>query len=123
MSNLRIYFIALLLSVSIGHLSAQIIVIDSLKKLLTGSKEDTVKAFNLNLVAIKLVKADQIQAREYAEQGLTLSKNLHFIRGEAKAELILGTLDKEQSRLEDALQKINKSISLAQSIDDINAIA
>jgi len=114
-------FLFLLLSVSLVRISAQIPQVDSLKKLLATTKEDTVKV----MVLIKLGFYDQSfqHGLDFAREGLALSRKIKYEKGEAAA---LHQIANQYIMINNdpiALQYYLKALKIREHINDRNCIA
>ena len=88
--------------------------IDSLKKILEKSKEDTNRVNTLNQLSESLGNSGNIEnSRHYAEQALVISKRLKFHRGQALALQNIGYSYINQNNLSEARKFLLEGIALA----------
>ncbi len=86
--------------------------IDSLKKVLLTQKEDTNKVNTLNKLSDSLSYQDTDSAFNYAIKGLSLSRKLNYLKGEAESYLILGRNDVFAGNTVSAFQYVKKAIEI-----------
>src|ERR1700761_9840092 len=65
--------------------------IDSLRKLLAGSKQDTNQVLLLSHLGFAYERVSPDSAIFLSQQALQLSKDLHFLKGEQRAQTALGS--------------------------------
>ncbi len=85
---------------------------DSLESLLPFAN-DLQRADILNGLAIYLKSTDTTKARNYVAQALAISNQLNYCKGQANAYIVLGILDKNHNKLEDAKANYLKGLSIA----------
>jgi tetratricopeptide (TPR) repeat protein len=113
-------FLVLLFSVSIIRISAEIPQVDSLKKLLATTKEDTVKVMAL----VKLSFYDQSfqHGLDLAQEGLALARKIKYEKGEAAA---LHQIANQYIGINDpiALHYYLKALKIGEHINNKNSMA
>ena len=97
--------------------------IDSLKTILTNSKEDTNKVNILNKLSYELNYSDIGSAEEYALQALEIGEKLNFNQGIIQSHNNLGIVYKNLGKFDLALENCQKSIEKSMSIGDSSSLA
>jgi class 3 adenylate cyclase/tetratricopeptide (TPR) repeat protein len=121
MKKLSLFF---LITVSWKILSAQNSEIDSLKKALRIQTEDTNKANLLNMLSRNLwVIGDNKNSRLIANQALSLSEKLNFIKGKGYAFHNLGKVNIYENNILDGFKCFSQSLRLMQGIKDAQGIS
>lgn len=115
-------FLALLLAVS-NRVDAQTEQADSLKLLIKNAKDDTLKVNTLIDISGSLLRVDANEALRYANDALSLAKQLDFVRGEAYALKNIGMSYYFQGNYIETLLFWEQSLSAFQTIDDKLGIA
>ena len=90
--------------------------IDSLGKALLTEKADTNRVNTLNELANTLSQEDSIL--RFALEGLSLSKKLNYLKGEAESSLILGRMHLIEGNMPSAFQYVQKAIELFKKTGD-----
>ncbi len=85
---------------------------DSLESLLPFAN-DLQRADILNALAIYLKSTDTLKARNYVTQAYGISNQLNYCKGKANSLIILGILDKNHGKLEDAKNHYLSGLSAA----------
>ena len=84
--------------------------IDSLKRLLSSSKEDTIKVNALNKLAFILQGNNPDEAMGYGKEALSLSEKLKYDKGKADAYNEIGLSFYNKGEYDSALKFHNKSL-------------
>ncbi|HLF45780.1 MAG TPA: tetratricopeptide repeat protein, partial [Chitinophagaceae bacterium] len=102
-----------------GFTHAQKKQIDSLKLILSNSKNDTSKIVEqLKLSRAYNTNKDYTSSIQYAEESLTLSQDLKFRKGEALAYHWLGTLYRDHNKLPEARKNYYAAIKIREETGD-----
>ena len=97
--------------------------IDSLERVLNSSQNDTSRVLILNDLSFKYLAYQPKQAKQYAEEALALSKNLHYLYGEIVALNRLGENEFRQSNYAIAVDYVTQSLKLAEQLADSACMA
>jgi len=97
---------------------AQNFEIDSLQVVLKKMEEDTGKVNTLNNLARAFIKVHIPEVKTYAEEGLELSGKIHYIKGEAEANRLLGLTYLIEKTNASALQHFAEALNRFQKISD-----
>src|SRR5438067_498915 len=97
--------------------------LDSLKKLLQVSKEDTLRVNILLEMNKSAVNANPEEAIKYSNEALVLSEKIHFAKGKALAYKRNGVGYYMQSKYPETLDNWLKSLAVFDSIGDKVGIA
>ena len=105
--NCRIFIrfiiaISVLLSNNIG--SAQNTFIDDTRKKLEVAKDDTSRVLLLSQISNNFLYVNIDSTKYYASEGLALARQINYLRGEANAQMNLGTYYREKGELPKALE-------------------
>ena len=87
------------------------------------TKKDTVRVQLLSDESIRLYSTDTKKAISYAQEAYQLSKELNFVKGQARSLNILGICYDEISELNKAFDYYQKSSEAYQSINDLSGLA
>lgn len=96
---------------------------DSLIDVIKKQEDDTSKLSNLNLVINEYLKVDLNNARRYANQMMTLAKNLEFVEGEIDGYYNMANLFKIYGKYDSAAYWCKFAIQLSDSISDLKKLA
>ena len=113
----------LLFFCSIGLLSQESSVVDSLLSVLENPVEDTNRVNILNSLAEELRKTNPEQANKYAEEALALSSELNYKKGIAGSYFSLGRIYRAQFNLTEARVNYLKSVQVYKELGDHKAVA
>ena len=97
--------------------------IDSLETVLNSSPNDTSRVLILNDLSFKYLAYQPKQAKQYAWEALSLSKNLHYLDGEIVALNRLGENEFRQSNYALAVDYVTQSLKLAEQLADSTCMA
>ncbi len=111
---MKYYFIALFSLLSMLG-SAQQKKIDSLLKLYSTEKVDTLRAKLLDKIASIYTETDPAKAKDYAAMGLELSKHISFQKGIATFMLSIGNAYSYMGNYEKALLYIDSGLAIAKT--------
>lgn len=101
---------------------SQISVVDSLEKVLgSHTKIDTAKVNLLNNLAYKLYIIDQNKARQYANQSLSIARELNYPKGEAASLWAIGLSNLTSDKII-SLDYFNKALAIAERHNHIEGI-
>ena len=114
-------FLILIFSLSVTGISAQVPQVDSLKKLLAATQEDTVKVMAL----VKLSFYDQSfqHGLDLAQKGLTLSRKIKYKRGEAACLQQIGNQYNMISNCPVSLNYFLQALKIREQLNDKNGMA
>jgi two-component system sensor histidine kinase UhpB len=118
----RLKLLCILLLVSAG-LYAQKKNLDSLEKVLSVHKNDTICVNTLNEMAYQLKRASPRKAFSFATEAKTLAQHLLFKRGEGEACNNLGNIYDNLGMYDSSLYFHNQSLSIYEKIDYRKGIA
>ena len=115
-SNILVKFILFLQLTAFSQYSN----IDSLKKIIKSSTEDTNKVNSRLQLSNALLINDRInmEAKESAKEAVRLSIDLHYSKGVLLANYILGSIYSNQGYHNEALAFYEKSLKLSEKIGD-----
>lgn len=117
-------FLALICFHFIGATAfAQQVTIDELQRRLKSLPNDTNRIEVLNQLSFKYLASQPALAKQYALEALTLSKTLHFAKGETVALNRLGEHEFRQSNYANAVDYATQSLKLAELRKDTINIA
>lgn len=106
----------LCLSLFYGPLAAQSSQIDSLKNLLSSSR-DTTRVSVLNRLAFQLVFSEPEQSEKYSQEALELAGELNFQKGRAHSYQVLGVSHDLRSNYPSAIDAYSKGLAIMKQID------
>jgi two-component system, NtrC family, sensor kinase len=112
----RTFFISAIMVGILGSSSAQPS-IDSLQEQLVSSKRDTNRVLILSSLSIIFLQSDINAALQYAQQGMSLARELNFKSGEADCLRRIGIIHFIQGRYPEALDHFQKALNISQSIN------
>jgi len=114
-------FLFLLFSISVLRISAQIPQVDSLKKLLAATKDDTIKV----MVLVKLSFYDQSfqHGLDLAQEGFALARKIKYEKGEAASLHQIGNQYTMINNDPIALHYYLKALKIREHINDRNSMA
>lgn len=121
--KMRTLFISVLFLVTGISVHAQTKQADSLKLLIRNANDDTLKVNTLIDISGSLLRVDANEALRYANDALSLAKQLDFVRGEAYALKNIGMSYYFQGNYIETLLFWQQSLSAFQTIDDKLGIA
>lgn len=121
--KMRTLFISVLFLVTGISVHAQTKQADSLKLLIRNANDDTLKVNTLIDISGSLLRVDANEALRYANDALSLAKQLDFVRGEAYALKNIGMSYYFQGNYIETLLFWEQSLSAFQTIDDKLGIA
>ncbi|MBD0287711.1 MAG: hypothetical protein ICV79_20150, partial [Flavisolibacter sp.] len=87
----KIFFLLLVLPLSVSRSIAQDNYLDSMKQLINAGKDDTLKALRLVKVGSRFTYSKPDSGLAYAKNGLALSQKLNYSYGEALAYNLIGS--------------------------------
>lgn len=98
--------------------------IDSLKNEVQTGQQDTTRVVALNALSLELIKADALeQAKEYADQSISLAEELDFKKGKAYALKNKGLAEYYLSHYKEVLENWTQSLQTFEAIQDTLGIA
>jgi class 3 adenylate cyclase len=98
--------------------------IDSLKNEVQTGQQDTTRVVALNALSLELIKADDLeQAKEYADQSISLAEELDFKKGKAYALKNKGLAEYYLSHYKEVLENWTQSLQTFEAIQDTLGIA
>ncbi len=92
--------------------------IDSLKKVLTLSKNDTNTVNTLNKIALEYIYSHPDSTYYYGYQGMLMAKDIHFVKGEAGSLIMMGDGLIKMSDFASALTVLLNGLKLAEQAKD-----
>ena len=97
--------------------------LDSLKSILKTTKIDITKINTLNILSKEYASIDFKTALDYAKNALKISLNKNYIEGQIDAYRNIGRIENYNFNIEASLLNYQKSLSLANKINDKKRIA
>ena len=107
--------LVLLSTVSFAQLS---ILPDSVVQMIEQQPKDTALVIELNKIAFNYLKLNPIMGRELAEASITISRDINFTRGYARAVNVKGSSYWVVGDYESALEQYHKSAKASSAIND-----
>jgi two-component system, NtrC family, sensor kinase len=115
-------FIAILFFLLTSHiLYAQNKFVDSLKSIIKENKQDTTEVDALYSLGSNA--EDPLTGEKYASQGLTLSKNIKYRKGEANCNFILADAYNDDGNIIQSLQYGLNALDIYSQLNDVTGIA
>lgn len=120
----RIILIAILF-LAFGNFSSaqEVSMVDSLKKVLNNSIDDTTKVNTLNAIAEENVYIDHEKIYDYAQQALEISEDIGYKKGIAQSFNNLGTYYRTKGIYDESIDYYFSALEIMEELDDINGIA
>ena len=122
---MRLIVLVIVFSLLVQKAIAQprILSIDSLKRQLAISTPDTSRVLLLKTIGTQYLVSDPETSKGYYQEGLMLSRNLGYKKGQADCMRFIGNVLKRQGQYPEALDNLFKALTLSESIGDSAGIS
>ncbi|HEX6890783.1 MAG TPA: tetratricopeptide repeat protein, partial [Chryseolinea sp.] len=122
---MRLIILVIIFSLLVQKTNAQprMLSIDSLKRQLEITKHDTSRVLLLKLLGTQYLVSQPEISKGYYQEGLILSRNLGYKKGQADCMRFIGNVLKRQGQYPEALDNFFKALTLSESIGDSAGIS
>ncbi len=123
--NYRLHYVIIISFQMLPFLAqTQEIEIDSLKQIISSSKQDTTTVNLLNDISIQYLATDELEkVREYGVKSMALADKLNYSKGKAYALKNMGLADYYEGNYEEVFDFWTRSLNEFERIDDTLGIA